>query len=48
VKLEELSVGIRGEILDFKQMEQTVWKWEQKQRAILSRIDRLDEKRRKN
>jgi hypothetical protein len=24
VKLEELSVGIRGEILDFKQMEQTV------------------------
>ena len=37
--MEVQIVTIRGVVLCFKQMEQTMKKWEEKQQVILSEVD---------
>ena len=48
MKFEELKETIRGMILCVKQIEQTMKKWEEKQQVMLSKVDWLEEERRKN
>jgi hypothetical protein len=47
VKLAEITEAIRWVIYSFKRTEQRVIRWEEKQQVMLSKINRVEEERRK-